>query len=408
METITERLLTYNQNRLPDVVKLKYEAMTESLFRFYRGTNHIFYEDLAARPSIPGSPVSWICGDLHIENFGSFKSDNRQVYFDLNDFDEGMLAPVIWESYRMVTSIFIAFESLGIESKRASHMAELFLKIYTESLVNGKADYIEPNTAKGIVKDFLSVVSKRKQKDILAKRCIEHKNKLEILLADPRHLELNKDEKNDINIQVTEWLKNDGNSPYNYKVVDSVFRLAGTGSLGVRRYAILLKSLNENGEKYLLLDMKQAITSSLKPYVKIKQPDWENEATRIVTIQSIMQNRSPALLSTIIYKGFPYMVEEIQPTSDKINFKLVKKDYRAMCRVVSDMAILAASSQIRSSGRTGSAITDEFIAFGRRKDWQPDVLEYSRKYSYTIKEYYAAYLRDYKKGLTKPIKTQAA
>ena len=57
---------------------------------------------------------------------------------------------------------------------------------------------------------------------------------------------------------VTEWLKNDGASPYNYKVIDAVFRLAGTGSLGLKRYAILLKSLNETGEKYLLLDMKQA------------------------------------------------------------------------------------------------------------------------------------------------------
>ena len=44
--------------------------------------------------ALPHSPVCWICGDLHIENFGSYKGDNRLVYFDLNDFDESILAPV--------------------------------------------------------------------------------------------------------------------------------------------------------------------------------------------------------------------------------------------------------------------------------------------------------------------------
>ena len=67
---------------------------------------------------MPPSPQTWIWGDLHIENFGSFKSDNRSVYFDLNDLDEAVLAPASWELARIVTSIFIAFESLEIEQKR--------------------------------------------------------------------------------------------------------------------------------------------------------------------------------------------------------------------------------------------------------------------------------------------------
>ena len=408
MENITDRILTYNENRLPDIINLKYNGMTETLFRFYRGTNHIFYEDLAKESSIQSSPTSWICGDLHIENFGSFKSDNRMVYFDLNDFDEGILAPAIWEIYRMVTSIFVAFDSIGIETKKAMHMAELFLSKYSKTLENGKADYIEPNTAEGIVKDFLYAVSKRKQRDILAKRTIENKNKLEILLEDPRHIELKKKDKQELTHQITEWLKHDGNSPYNYKVIDAVFRLAGTGSLGLNRYAILLKSLNETGEKYLLLDMKQAIPSSLSPFVTVHQPEWETEALRIVAIQSMMQNRSPALLSTVQYKGSEYMVEEIQPTKDKINFKFVKKDYRAMCRVIADMAILTASSQLRSSGRLGSENADNLIAFGLRKDWQPEVLEYSRKYSYTFREYYNSYLKEHKKGMLKVAQHKSA
>ena len=374
MENITSRILRFNEVRTEPTVSLKYDAMSESLFRFYRGTNHIFYEDLSDFKGIPDSPLSLICGDLHLENFGSFKGENRQVYFDLNDFDEAIVGPAIWEIYRMVTSIFVAFESLDIEEKKAVHMAELFLKTYGEALNKGKVDYIEPNTAQGIVKDFLNAVCKRKQRVVLDKKTTGHKNKLEILLDDPQHNELDKTSKFDLMTHITGWLKQDGSSPYNYKAIDAVFRLAGTGSLGVKRYAILLKSLNETGEKYLLLDMKQETSSCLQPLIQVKQPSWEQEAERIVTIQKIMQNRSPALLSTTCYKNNRFIIEEIQPTRDKINFKLVKKDYRNMCRVIIDMAVLTASSQLRSAGRMGSSLPEDFIEFGKDKRWQQEVL----------------------------------
>jgi uncharacterized protein (DUF2252 family) len=401
MENITSRILEFNESRTEPTISLKYDAMVESLFRFYRGTNHIFYEDLSNLVDIPASPVSLICGDLHLENFGSFKGENRQVYFDLNDFDEALIAPAIWEIYRMVTSIFVAFETLDIEGKKARHMAELFLKTYSESLQKGKVDYIEPVTAQGIVKDFLLTVSKRKQKDILSKKTTGNKDKLEILLDDPRHIELKKPDKFELMAHFTEWLKNDGSTPYNYKVIDVVFRIAGTGSLGTKRYAILLKSLNETGEKYLLLDMKQAMPSSVQPFISLKQPDWENEAERVVEIQKIMQNRSPALLSTTFYKDYHYMVEEIQPTKDKINLKLLKNNYRDMCRIITDMAVLTASSQLRSAGRMGSSSPEDFMRFGKDKGWQPEVLKYALRYSHVFKGDFENYKKDYKKGFLK-------
>jgi uncharacterized protein (DUF2252 family) len=178
-------------------------------------------------------------------------------------------------------------------------------------------------------------------------------------------------------------------------VVDAVFRLAGTASLGLNRYALLLKSSNDTGEKYLLLDVKQAIPSSLQHSVRMTQPVWANEAERAVVIQGMMQNHSPALLSTMVYQGVPYMVQEIQPTKDKINFKFVKGDYREMCRVISTMAILTASAQLRSTGRHGSDPADALIAFGRRKDWQPVVLSYTRDYALTVSKDYQDYRQAY-------------
>src|SRR6187402_727914 len=177
MANIYQRITTYNKDFLPDIVQIKYEAMAENIFRFYRGTCHLFYEDLK-EVSLPPSPLTWICGDLHLENFGSYRGDNGLVYFDLNDFDEGVLAPANWELVRLLTSIFIAFGTLGIDDTRAYKMAQLCLKSYSATLAKGKSISIEPRTAKGIVCTFLSSIEKRKQKELLNKRVEVKKGKL--------------------------------------------------------------------------------------------------------------------------------------------------------------------------------------------------------------------------------------
>src|SRR6202012_6142588 len=124
MTDLAQRLQLFNRDLLPEMVQLKYEAMAENPFRFFRGTCHLFYEDLAAATPLPLSPLAWICGDLHLENFGSFRGENGLVYFDLNDFDEGVLAPAAYEAVRMVTSIFVAFGTLKIEAQKALKMAQ--------------------------------------------------------------------------------------------------------------------------------------------------------------------------------------------------------------------------------------------------------------------------------------------
>ncbi|HZZ75264.1 MAG TPA: DUF2252 family protein [Puia sp.] len=401
MDDLASRILDFNKDRIRSLVGLKYEAMAENMYRFFRGTNHIFFGDMTTGIDLPPSPNAWISGDLHLENFGSYKSDNRLVYFDLNDFDEGFLAPVIWDLYRMVVSILIAFASLGIEEEKAERMGKLFLKTYSDTLMKGKADYIEPKTAKGIVCEFLTAVSKRKQRDILRKKTVKHKNKLEILLDDPKHLGLKKSLKKDLMNHITAWLKNDSNSPYNYKVMDAVFRLAGTASLGTTRFAILLKSLNTTGEKYLLLDMKEAIPSSLEPYSDVRQPAWLSEADRIVTVQRYLQNRSPALLSTTEFRDRHFVIQEIQPAKDKINFKLIKKEYRSIYQVIADMASLTAYAHLRSSGRQGSAIADDLISFGKETNWQDDVFHSAVRYAFQLENDYKQYMADYRSGIFK-------
>src|SRR6201986_1710083 len=219
MDKLIERLKRFNEGLLPEKVELKYESMSENAFRFFRGHCHLFYEDLAAAEPLPLSPLAWICGDLHIENFGSYKGDNKLVYFDLNDFDEALLAPASYETVRMVTSIFIALDNLGFAPEKALKMAQLFMKTYSATLAKGKAISIEPRTAKGIVCDFLTSATNSTYRDLLKKRTVSKKKSIMLSLADERHFKLDKKLRAELKVHVNEWIKTSNDGPYNYEVI---------------------------------------------------------------------------------------------------------------------------------------------------------------------------------------------
>ena len=100
MTAVASKIKQFNSGRNPQLLKKKYENMRSNAFVFYRGSCHLFYQGLPSQSILEQSPPSWICGDLHLENFGSYKADNRNIYFDINDFDEGVLAPCLFDVAR--------------------------------------------------------------------------------------------------------------------------------------------------------------------------------------------------------------------------------------------------------------------------------------------------------------------
>jgi uncharacterized protein (DUF2252 family) len=370
--------------------------MAKDPFYFYRGTAHLFYEDLATANTLPMAPLTWVCGDLHLENFGSYKGDNRLVYFDLNDFDEATLAPASWELTRMVTSIFVALNTMGIAPATAKNMALLFLKSYALVLSKGRSRYIEPQTAKGIVRTFLLKVAERKQKDLVKERT-RGKNGDLALLVDRKRLFPIGDRAltSKLSEFVNTWIVNIHH--HRFKVIDAGFRIAGTGSLGVKRYLFLLERLH--GErKYLLLDMKQAMPSCLQSHLTIPEPTWQSDAARVVAVQERMQNISPALLRPVLFNNESYVIKEMQPTADKINFATLENRFDDMEDVLENMALLTASAQLRSSGRQGSANADELMAFGSAVDWIASIIEYASRYANQVKADHDSYLAAYRAG----------
>ena len=95
-----------NKSRDPDLVPVRHGRMMVSPFTFYRGTATVMATDLAATPTA-GLDVQ-LCGDAHLSNFGGYASPERQLVFDLNDFDETLPGPFEYDVKRLAASFTIA------------------------------------------------------------------------------------------------------------------------------------------------------------------------------------------------------------------------------------------------------------------------------------------------------------
>jgi uncharacterized protein (DUF2252 family) len=379
------------------MVKLKYKAMSGNPFRFFRGTCHIFYEDLAKVETFPVSPPAWLCGDLHLENFGSFRGNNRMEYFDLNDFDEAILGPALWEVARVITSIYVAFDLLGLKKTDIDELAKLFLEKYTATLKYGKSIYIDPRTATGLVRGFLKSANLINEKALLGKMAIIKDDHYSIKINNQTHFKLEKKLKKELLLLIKHWIKKTNTWPDNYRVLDAAFRVAGTGSVGLKRYMFLLQNKTDK-YKFLFLEMKAAARSSVLPYIKISQPVWPSEAERVITAKKRMQNVSPALLSTINFQEQDYVIQEMQPIADKIGFEIMPGNKKGVVTILLDMAILTASAQLRSGGIQGSATIDELTSFAGNNGWHKPLLDYAKKYSTQVKSDYQQFAADFKKS----------
>jgi uncharacterized protein (DUF2252 family) len=395
MRDSNKDIRSFNEGRIPELLGRKYKAMQSNPFVFFRGTCHLFYEDLAKAPPFKDPTKAWICGDLHLENFGTYKGDNRAVYFDMNDFDEAVLAPSSWEIVRLLTSIRVAAVPTGYSDKKAAKLCAAFLNIYSQSLSNGKAGSVEKDTVQGLVRKFLLELKLRSRTEFIGRRTIVKKGKLKLRIDGIHALPLEPGKKKMIVDFLDDWRSPRPDRKF-FKVLDAAIRIAGTGSLGVERYIVLVRG-NGPGQEYLL-DLKKSSPSCLHHLVKIKQPAWHSEAERITSIQNRVQAVSPALLHDALFNGRHFVLKELQPLQDKMSLSLCKGKFKKMEELISTMAQVTASGHLRASGRQGSSITDELIAFANQETWKNQVLLYSASYCKQVIRDHESYVKAYNKG----------
>jgi uncharacterized protein (DUF2252 family) len=370
-----------NRHRDEGILTQKYTKMRKNAFAFFRGTCHLFYQDLPATSSLNSAPPVWICGDLHLENFGTYKGDDRQIYFGINDFDEGVLAPFTWDITRLLTSIFL----LPIDRSDRQQLATTYLTSYTNILSTGKIKSIGADNTGGVVAKLIKELSRRKRSDLLAERIELIDGHPQLVIDDQKILKISDHQKDRLTTTIDRWAKTQ-TDPTFFQVLDVGFRLAGTGSLGLDRYLILVTGQGSPNGNYLL-DFKQQLDSSLQPYLpeplgqKIKQPQWANSATRVLTVQQLVQPTPPALLAAIEFNDSSYLLRELQPTQDKIGLKAGKISLSQLEKLIDIMAQVTAFTHLQGSGKLGAVITADLVTFGTNLTWQQSVIDYAANYA---------------------------
>jgi len=375
---VVERIQTYNSGRIPALVAIKYKKMRENPFVFFRGANHLFYEDWPGDSALNSAPLAWLCSDLHLENFGTYKGDNRQVYFDVNDFDEGALAPCTWDAARFLTSLFLAASTLRISEENNLSLCNHFLETYFKTLAHGHLHSLDRDNADGVVEELMDALKTRRRRDFLDKRSEKTPNGRKFKTDNPRYQPVENDERRQVTEMIQTLAKHKKDEKF-YEVHDVAFRITGTGSLGMKRYTVLIEGRGSPDDNFIL-DVKEERASALEPYLSIPQPKWVNHAERVTAIQKFFLDTPPALLTTSQIENTVFVIKELQPTEDHINLGELAGKSHSIQDLITSMAKLLAWGELRSAGHSGSASVDELSTFGERAALKTDLLDYAQEY----------------------------
>jgi uncharacterized protein (DUF2252 family) len=380
--SVWQRIEAFNQGRDPERLKLKYQAMQADAFAFLRGSAHLFYEDWPQDSVLNSAPLAWLSGDVHFENFGSYKGDNRLCYFDINDFDESTLGPCTFDLARFLCSLLVGAQTLGVEQAQAFQLSEIFLDAYCRELVECKARWIERSTATGMIRDLLKNLKRRSRASLLHDRTTTQQGELKLIVDGVMSLPATAEEKQRVTTLIDIFAAKQA-EPQFFHVLDVARRIAGVGSLGLERYVILVYGKGQ--DRHYLLDLKYQPGSSLTRYLDTPQPIWNSEAERVVLSQHRGQAIAPAFLSVICDGNRSYVLKELMPQQDRLHLRHWNGKLSRLSKVVNTMGQLLAWQHIRTSGWRGSAIADQWQAFGGQDGWRQHVQEYALEYSRKVR-----------------------
>jgi uncharacterized protein (DUF2252 family) len=348
-----DKIKLHNVDRDPRLVARKYNRMAESAFSFFRGTCHIFYDDWRQRWPKEKGPNHWIVGDLHLENFGAFTTLARNVRYDINDFDEATIGSPMFDLGRFLTSIYVASRDLGLSEREYVVFGVTLLEHYCQGLLaaarSGSERVFDEKSADGAIAELLKDAEKNTRINILTDRTE----------MTPGGRRLKRNTKNfDIPLEtkqaIEEALKTyeqDVHPRHSFKLVDVTFRVAGNGSLGIRRYAALVEGRG-GADGQLILDIKEALPSSLHPFLDKPLSTYSHEAERVVRAQRAMQGDSPAYLGYTCISDRWFIVRELQPSKDKLN--IAAGDPKALSQRIH--SVVKAAARIMSWAHARAAL----------------------------------------------------
>ncbi|MGH7059511.1 MAG: DUF2252 domain-containing protein, partial [Stellaceae bacterium] len=306
-----EILLASDADRVPELVPIKYGRMLQSPFAFYRGTAALMAADLAHTP-VSGLRVQ-ACGDAHLMNFGGFATPERNLAFDVNDFDETFPAPWEWDVKRLCASLVLAARWRGFSTGQAREAANAAVSRYRERMtVFADMPTMEVWYSRLNLLDLVAQARGDRRLARLVDRDIrraqtnssEHVygkitatvNGVTRIIDQPPLLS---HPNQDLQALGEEFLKQYGVTLredfrallQRFRLVDAALKVVGVGSVGTRCYIVLL--LGEHNEP-LFLQVKEARRSVLEMHAG--PSPWRNQGERVVAGQHLMQAVSDIFL----------------------------------------------------------------------------------------------------------------
>ena len=318
-------------SRVPELVPIRYGRMLVSPFTFYRGAALIMAADLAATPR-SGLTVQ-LCGDAHLSNFGVFASPERQLMFDINDFDETLPGPWEWDVKRLAASFEIAGRNRGFAAaerrkivlagvaeyrtrlKQAAGMRnldvwyahidadQLFAQLKASVTAKQRAK-AQATLAKARTRDSMQAFSKLThevdgQPQIIADPPLIVP--IEDLLPDGRERAGVEDELRGLIRSYRRTLETDRRQLLeDFDYVHAARKVVGVGSVGTRAWILLMQG--RDGQDPLFLQAKQAEESVLERFVG--KSKYTNHGQRVVAGQRLMQAASDIFLGWERLTGF--------------------------------------------------------------------------------------------------------
>lgn len=393
MHAVTRAILDDNRGRDAQRLKLKLAAIRADAFAFFRGTSALFYRTLVLPAALKTSPAVLACGDLHLQNFGSYKGDNRLVYFDINDFDESCVAPLALELVRFQTSLLAGAQVLGIGGKVAGQLLTAFIECYAANLNSQKPRWVERALASGPVRTLLRSVKGRHRRDLIAARTRRKRGKTQLIIDGKRTLAATAQDRSHVESILAAYAGTQAVEGF-FEPVDVARRIAGNSSLGLERYVALVRGTGTFDGQYLI-DIKLATPSVLAVHTGLRQPRWPHEAHRMAMIQGTVQAIAPALLGAVAIGKRSYLIKEMQPTADRVDVSALNGKLRTLTALIHTMAEVAAWGHLRGSSRHGAAAADALAEFAARPQWRGQVTVCAREAHRRLVQQWQAYAGDY-------------
>jgi uncharacterized protein (DUF2252 family) len=325
-------LAASNVGRQEHLVPLRMGRMAASPFTFLRGAACVMAWDLSHTP-ISGVHVI-MCGDAHINNFGLYGTPQRDVIFDLNDFDEVTIGPWEWDLKRLVASVNVAGRENGLNKKERADAVMRAVEGYRGNIdrlkdmsvldiwyLHAYPDRKHPlfdidDKSSAVIAKCVAKAKQQTNATLLTKISERGVSGGWRLREDPpvlTHVDQETREKiiDGLNEYAESLPLERRYMLSRYHVVDVAHRVVGVGSVGTRAYLALLFGSDDNDP--LFLQIKECVSPAHAPYVPpLPQPYLEHEGKRVVVGQRALQASSDIMLGVTRVDGRPYFVRQMK------------------------------------------------------------------------------------------------